>query len=266
MNTVNDYLKKGSTDIIPILSLVLERSVASIISSSDYRVSKKEAVKLNEMIAKRDKGVPFAYLSQQKGFYHLDFKVSEATLIPRPETELLVDIAIDLFDENDDRDILDLGTGSGAIAISIADKRANWKLTATDLSVEALNVAKQNTKSDIVFLHGSWFDTVENKKFDLVVCNPPYVADDDPHLKDLEFEPILALTSGRDGLDDIKSIIINSPNHIKEDGYLLLEHGYNQQEEITKLLSKDFHNITKFKDYNNLDRAILAQLKSEVGL
>lgn len=266
MQTVGEYIKNGGTDIVQIMSLVLNKSSASVISNFDYQLNDNEIIQLKKLITKRELGIPFAYLSRTKGFYHLDFKVTESTLIPRPETELLVDIALELFDKNATCDVVDLGTGSGAIAISIADKRPNWNITATDLSIDALVIAKQNKTSDIIFKHGDWLDAVDNKKFNLIVSNPPYVADNDPHLEDLKFEPLSALTSGMDGLDDIRTIIEKAPRHLNNDGYLLLEHGHDQQIEITKLLSKNFHNIKAFKDYGQLDRAVLAQIKNEVGL
>ena len=261
MNTVGDFIKSGSIDIVPILTLVLRKSVASLISHSDYQLNNIEITKLYELVDKRAKGVPFAYLNNKKGFYHLEFIVTEATLIPRPETELLVDIALKILDKDSNYEIVDLGTGSGVIAVTLADIRPNWNLTATDLSVFALEVAKKNKTKDINFLHGYWLDAVGEKKFDMIVCNPPYIAEKDPHLKELTFEPISALTSGTDGLDDIKAIIKKAPEHLNKNGYLLLEHGHDQQAEVVKLLRKDFNNIKRFNDYSNIERAVLAKVK-----
>jgi release factor glutamine methyltransferase len=262
LNTIGDYINDGCVDIVPILSLVLNRSKASLISSSDYQLKKSEIIKLNELISKRQAGVPFAYLSENKGFYHLNFKVTNKTLIPRPETELLVDIILEVLDKDNNYDIVDLGTGSGVIAITVADKRPNWQVTGTDISLSALAIAKQNRTTDINFIQGSWFDALGSSKFDLIVSNPPYVAESDPHLEELTFEPVIALTSGEDGLVDIRTIINDAPAHLKDGGYLLLEHGHDQQDSISKLLAKDFHNITRYKDYNGIDRAVLAKLKN----
>lgn len=261
MKTVNDYIKSESIDILPILSLVLNKNSASIIANSDYKLTVDEIHKLNELTAKREKGLPFAYIANKKGFYHLEFIVTEATLIPRPETELLIDIALNKLDKNKNYEIVDLGTGSGVIAITLADIRPNWNLTATDSSILALEVAKQNKTKDINFLNGSWFEPIVNKKFDMIVSNPPYIAKEDPHLKELKFEPLTALTSGVDGLDDIKTIISKAPAHLNKNGYLLLEHGHDQQSKVVSLLNKNFHNIETFYDYNNIERAVIAQIK-----
>jgi len=262
LNTVQDYLNSGAEDIAPLLSLALGKDQAQLIAYNDYRLSDEEKIKLDELIYKRQQGVPYAYLSGTKGFYHLDFKVTTDTLIPRPETELLIDIALDIFpDKEEPCHLLDLGTGSGIIAITLADKNPNWKITATDFSQKAIDTAKQNTTTQINFIQGSWFEPLKGKKFDLIVSNPPYIEENDPYLEDLKFEPISALTSGKDGLDDIRIIINQAPNHLDKNGFILLEHGYNQQDAIVSLLEENFTNIKKFKDYNAKDRAILAQIK-----
>lgn len=261
MKTINEYLKSGVLDIAPLLSLVLNKNQAQLITQDDYSLSTEEKNQLNTLIKQREKGVPFAYLRGTQGFYHLDFKVTPDTLIPRPETELLIDIALDLFAKNQTIKVLDLGTGSGVIAVTLADKRPNWQLSATDYSPAALEVAKQNATTMIHFAQGDWFEAVPEQTFDLIISNPPYVEDNDPHLDALTFEPKSALIAGKDGLDDIRIIINNSPKHLNKLGYLLLEHGYNQQGSIVKLLNKNFHNIQTFKDYNAQDRCVLAQIK-----
>ncbi len=261
MVAIQDYLNSGIIDIAPLLSLVLNKSYAQLIAHRDYPLNNEEKTKLNQLIKQRQSGTPFAYLCGTKGFYHLNFKVTSSTLIPRPETELLIDIALGLFDKNQTCEILDLGTGSGIIAVTIGDKNPQWHLTATDLSMGALNIARQNAKTNIKFQLGSWFKATPNQTFDLIISNPPYIKQGDPHLNDLSFEPQSALASGKDGLDDIRAIIDNAPQHLNKKGYLLLEHGFDQQQEITQLLSHDFFNIQKFKDYNQQNRSVLAQIK-----
>lgn len=261
MKTINDFLKSGVIDIAPLLSLALNQTNSKLYANSDYQLTKAELSKLSKLISQRQNGVPYAYLRGKKGFYHLDLFVSPDTLIPRPETELLIDITLDLLDKNTSCEILDLGTGSGAIAVTLADKNPNWQVYATDLSKAALNIAKKNATTNIVFSQGSWFDAVAKQRFDLIISNPPYIEENDPHLKTLFHEPISALTSGKDGLDDIRIIIQESPKFLKKNAYLLLEHGYNQQQQIKQLLAQDFCNIQGFKDYNDKDRAVLAQLK-----
>ena len=261
MKTVQDYLNGGACDIAPLLSLVLGKSNTQLYAQNDYALDDKQQQQLENFIQQREQGIPFAYLSGKKGFYHLDFKVTKDTLIPRPETELLIDITLDLLNKNQKYQVLDLGTGSGIIAVTLADINPRWKVSATDFSQAAINVAKINATTNINFTQGSWFDAVTDQTFDLIVSNPPYIEENDAYLDDLTYEPQTALVSGIDGLDDIRIIINNAPEYLNKDGYLLLEHGYNQQTEIVELLSINFTNIQTFMDYNSKDRAVLAQLK-----
>ncbi|CAC9586080.1 Peptide chain release factor N(5)-glutamine methyltransferase (EC 2.1.1.297) [uncultured Gammaproteobacteria bacterium] len=261
MKTIQDYLNSGAVDIAPLLSLVLNKSNVELITQSDYQLTPTEKQKLDSFIQQRIDGMPFSYISGTKGFYHLDFKVTPDTLIPRPETELLIDISLELFSKNQKCHVLDLGTGSGIIAITLADIKPRWTLCATDFSQAALKVAKINATTDIDFFQGNWFDAITDKRFNLIISNPPYIKDEDSYLNDLIHEPISALTAGKDGLNDIRIIIDQAPKYLLKDGYLLLEHGHNQQAGIVKLLSKNFTNIQTFKDYNRKDRAILAQIK-----
>ena len=259
MNTIQDYLNSGAVDIAPLLSLALNKSNVELITQSDYQLTRTEKQTLDAIIKQRADGMPFSYISGSKGFYHLDFKVTPDTLIPRPETELLIDIALDLFPNKVPCKMLDMGTGSGIIAITLADKNPHWIVTATDYSTKALTVAKSNATSEIEFLQGSWLAPVAGQTFDLIISNPPYIEEGDDYLDDLTHEPITALTAGKDGLDDIRIIINKAPSHLAKGGYLLLEHGHDQQARIVELLTKDFTGILTFKDYNNIDRAILAQ-------
>jgi release factor glutamine methyltransferase len=261
LKTVQDYLNGGACDIAPLLSLVLGKSNTQLYAQNDYALDDKQQQQLENFIQQREQGIPFAYLSGKKGFYHLDFKVTKDTLIPRPETELLIDITLDLLKKNQKYQVLDLGTGSGIIAVTLADINPRWKVSATDFSQAAINVAKINATTNINFTQGSWFDAVTDQTFDLIVSNPPYIEENDAYLDDLTYEPQTALVSGIDGLDDIRIIINNAPEYLNKDGYLLLEHGYNQQTEIVELLSINFTNIQTFMDYNSKDRAVLAQLK-----
>ena len=260
MHSVNDYLNSPITDSIPLLTWVLKKNHAWLITNKDYTLTTQETNTLKALIEQRQQGVPFAYLSGVKGFYHLDFIVTPDTLIPRPETELLIDIALDLFKDKSCK-LLDLGTGSGIIAITLADKNPHWQVVATDFSKQSLAVAKQNTTIDIDFQQGSWFAAVPDRQFDLIISNPPYIEQDDPCLKDLIHEPQTALVSGKDGLDDIRIIIKQAPQHLTNNGFLLLEHGYNQQLKVVDLLTTNFTHIQTFKDYNSNNRAVLAQLK-----
>jgi len=259
--TIHDFLSEDLIDITHLLTLALGQKKEQLYTDSNYELTNTELKKLDELIQQRQQGKPFAYLSGSQGFYHLDFKVSPATLIPRPETELLIDIAIDLFKPNQLIDVIDLGTGSGVIAITLADKCPSWRISATDKSKEALKIAKKNTTKDINFYHSSWFDKLARETFDLIVSNPPYLAENDSHLESLKYEPIEALISGKDGLDDIREIIQNAPKYLNQGGYLLLEHSDRQQKEIVELLKLSFINILTYQDLNGLDRVILAQVR-----
>lgn len=261
MKTVNDFIKSRATDIMPLLSLTLNKSYAQLMTDADYVLNLAQKKRLNRLNTQRKKGIPFAYLAGTKGFYHLDFKVTPDTLIPRPETELLIDIVLGLFTQKQAVKLLDLGTGSGIIAIILADKNPHWRVVASDFSKKALKVARQNTTLKIDFKQGDWFAAVPNQQFDCIVTNPPYIEANDPCLQALTFEPKAALTAGIDGLDAIRHIIRYAPKYLTKNGYLLLEHGHNQQNRVKKLLSADFHNIQLFNDYNSKNRCVLAQRK-----
>jgi release factor glutamine methyltransferase len=261
LNTIQDYLDSQSVDIRPLLEWALNKTSAELFINNHYKLNTNEKKTLKRLTQQRKKGVPFAYLTGQKGFYHLNFKVTSDTLIPRPETELLIEIAHHLKLSANPK-VLDLGTGSGIIAITLADKNPNWLISAVDNSKPALEIAKQNTTQQINFKQGYWFEPFNKEKFDLIISNPPYLEADDVHLKELKFEPKSALVSGKDGLEDLSHIIQNAPNYLEKKGYLLLEHGFNQQAEVVKLLNKNFSNIQTFKDYNANNRAVLAQIKT----
>lgn len=184
---------------------------------------------------------PLAYLTGHKEFFGLDLQVDARVLVPRPDTETLVSWALELL--HGPQSVLDLGTGSGAIALALKASQPALQVHAIDLSVEALSVAQLNAqrlKLDITFSQGAWFDGLSknpSRKFDCIVSNPPYIAALDPHLATLKHEPIQALTSGADGLDDLRQIIINAPQHLTPGGWLLLEHGYDQAQAVRHLLN-----------------------------
>ncbi len=261
MKSIKDFLRNDVEDISKLLCLALNKTHEQLYANLDYQLVDTELSALMSYIDQRKKGKPFAYIKGSKGFYDLDFIVSPATLIPRPETELLIDITLNLLDKNKNLKVLDLGTGSGVIAITISEKRPKWKLSATDLSLDALNIARLNSTKKIDFYCGSWFDPVPPETFDLIVSNPPYINEHDPHLQDLKYEPIEALVSGDDGLNDIREIITKSTLFLNSGGYLLLEHGYDQKDRIVKLLEESYTSIKTFKDLNKVDRAVLAKLR-----
>jgi release factor glutamine methyltransferase len=242
------------------------------------------------MLERRLNGEPIAYILSEREFYGLKFKVTPATLIPRPDTETLVEVALAKiplepsfrrksessdfttmdsdFRRNDALKILDLGTGSGAIALAIAKHRPNTHVTAVDASQAPLNIAIENAKNlklpNVKFILSDWFSALNNEKFDVIVSNPPYIEANDAHLKqgDLRREPISALVSGEDGLDAIRHIIQNAPQHLNPHGCLLLEHGYNQAERVADLLKQaGFSEISHAHDLAGIVRVTLGCYK-----
>mgnify|MGYP001432113905 FL=1 len=258
---IKNLLREDVEDASKLLGLAINKTQEQLFANLDYALNSSEFKKFFSLVDERKNGKPFAYIKGSQGFYDNEFLVSPSTLIPRPETELLIDIAIDSLDSEKKIKVLDLGTGSGIIAITLSNHRPKWEVSACDQSSEALSVAKLNAKSPIDFYCGSWFDPLPKKKFDLIVSNPPYISEKDPHLEDLRFEPMEALVSGNDGLEDIRLIISQSPQFLNKNGLLLLEHGYDQKDRIIKLLEGSFKNIKAFKDLNGIDRAIIAELR-----
>ena len=222
------------------------------------------AVRFGANVARRQDGVPLAYITGEKEFWSMTLMVSPATLVPRAESEVLVEQALTLIPEDEKFQVLDLGTGSGAIALAIAKERFNCQVTATDASADALAVAQQNARqlelSNITFLRGNWIEPVHDRTFDLIVTNPPYVPDNDPDLERLKHEPLAALASGDDGLDAIRHIAREARKVLREGHYLLLEHGDNQQHDVADVLQQaGWHDIDCLEDLAGLPRVTLAR-------
>ena len=218
---------------------------------------------------RRQQGEPIAYILGTQAFWDFDLLVNSRVLIPRPETELLVEIAIELLHgrQASPLRILDLGTGSGAIALALARCNSGWRLTAVDRSEEALQVARLNAEklkvSNIEFRQASWCAGLEEMEYDMIVANPPYVAPDDEHLQkgDIQFEPLCALVAAENGLADIREIAAQASQHLKKEAWLLIEHGYNQKEEVAVILrAAGYSNIQCYQDIANIDRMSVAQL------
>ena len=258
---IKKLLREDVEDASKLLGLAINKTQEQLFANLNYEINSAEFIKFLSLVDERKSGKPFAYIKGSQGFYDNEFLVSSSTLIPRPETELLIDIALDNLESEKKIKALDLGTGSGIIAITLSEKCPKWEISATDCSIEALNIAKHNAIRDIDFYCGSWFEPLPRKKFDLIVSNPPYISKNDPHLEDLRFEPLEALVSGNDGLEDIRLIISQSPQFLNKNGLLLLEHGYDQKDRIINLLEGSFKNIKAFKDLNGIDRAIIAELR-----
>lgn len=227
------------------------------------------------LISKRLNGEPIAYILGYREFYGLKLKVSSDTLIPRPDTETLVDSALAKIPQHEKSHILDLGTGTGAIALAIAKHRPNALVTAADASQAALDIAIENANNleitNVKLVLSDWFSTFANinsgEKYDVIVGNPPYIEQNDAHLAkgDLPWEPISALVAGHDGLDDIRSIIKHAPLHLNPHGYLMLEHGYNQAEAVADLLKQaGFSEISHVQDLAGINRVTLGRLANWV--
>ena len=217
-----------------------------------------------KLVSSRAAGHPVAHLIKNKEFWSLDFLVTPDTLIPRPETEILVEAALKLIPKDEKFSVLDLGTGTGAIAIAIASERPKAKITATDINSDALMIAIKNAAAHcikkITFKQGNWFDIEELGTYDLIVSNPPYISADDPHLEqgDVRFESKTALVSGKDGLDDIRKILASAKSHLKQNGWLLIEHGFEQGEAVRRLFSENnFNQVNTLKDFSDLERVTM---------
>ncbi len=262
------YREIDRVDARLLLQHVLDVDHAFLLTYPDQVLTSQQTDEFSRLVRQRVDGIPVAYLIGRRDFYDLTFKVTEAVLIPRPETELLVELALKLIPDNQFCKILDLGTGSGAIAITLAKHRPQSQVAAIDLSSGAIAVSRWNAANlevnNISLRTGNWFDELSGEKFDLIVSNPPYVAENDPHLRqgDLRFEPQMALSTGDNGLACIRHIIATAPDYLVNNGWLLLEHGYDQAAECRRLFGdRDFSNICSYPDLAGIMRVSGGQLK-----
>jgi release factor glutamine methyltransferase len=229
-----------------------------LITQSERTLSAAEAQALAALVARRQAGEPIAYIVGKREFFGLEFAVSEAVLIPRPDTELLVELALERLPQGGA--VLDMGTGSGAIAVALAHTRRDAAVTALDVSVDALAVARANAQHNgaaVRFVQSDWFGAVEGSVFDLVVSNPPYIASGDVHLSqgDLRFEPVGALTDHADGLSALRTIVAGAPAHLAAGGWLLMEHGYDQAAQVRTLLADaGYSEVQSWHDLSSIER------------
>lgn len=253
-------------DVELLLAAALGKSRSYLHTWPERIVSSEAAEIFAGYLARRRAGEPVAYILGQQGFWKLDLEVAPHTLIPRPETELLVEAALELLPPRPAR-VLDLGTGTGAIALALASECPAWQVTALDRVSDAVALAERNRErlglanAQIRLSH--WYDAVAGERFDLIVSNPPYIAADDPHLVagDVRFEPSSALVAGHDGLDDLRVIITQAPDHLAAGGWLLLEHGYDQAMAVRELLTHHgFIDVASRLDLAGHERISLGRL------
>ncbi|WP_413190354.1 peptide chain release factor N(5)-glutamine methyltransferase [Psychrobacter sp. AT9] len=252
---------------------VIDKPAIALMTDEAYQLTDSELAQFNAGVVKMQQGIPLAYLTGQQEFWSLKFSVNEHTLIPRPDTEVLVEQVLNWINAQptqlSNKRLLDLGTGSGCIAISLAHelKHANWQVVAVDLSSEALKVAQQNAVSNNVanveFIQSSWYQALsiyDEPKFDIIVSNPPYIDETDEHLAHLTAEPISALSSPNQGLADIEHIIQQAPQYLRTGGLLAIEHGHDQGATVRQLfLDSNFESVYTVKDYGGNDRVTLGQ-------
>jgi release factor glutamine methyltransferase len=247
------------TDARALLAHALERSPAWLFAHGDDFIDPEALHRFETLLARRAQGEPVAYLTGRRAFWSFDLIVSPQTLIPRPETERLVELALERIGMQPGLCIADLGTGSGAIALALAHERPQAQVVAVDVSADALDVARTNAQElrlhNVEFHQGDWLRPLVGERFDLIVSNPPYIADGDPHLDDLRYEPAPALSSGADGLDAIRIIIHDAPAHLHSGGWLLLEHGWDQGAAVhALLLHAGFDTVQTHRDLEDRDR------------
>ena len=262
---LNSSLELGTAtariEVQCLLQAVLKAPRSYLLAHPEQVLTASQKAVYDVLLKRRLQGEPIAHILGEREFFGLNFKVTPATLIPRPETELLVELALQYLPQGRACRVLDLGTGSGAIALSIASSRPNVEMVAVDASEAALQVASENalrlSVTNVSFRQSNWFSALGGQHFDLIVSNPPYIPAGDQHLTqgDVRFEPVSALVSGADGLDDIRRIVAQAGAFLERGAWLLLEHGYDQAQAVRELLQRnDYAEVFSAKDIAGIER------------
>ncbi|EJN08967.1 peptide chain release factor N(5)-glutamine methyltransferase [Herbaspirillum sp. YR522] len=270
--TLASVLKTGPLDALEnriLLCHALRLTRVQLITQSERQLAVDEAEALAALFERRLGGEPIAYIVGAREFFGLAFRVTPDVLIPRPDTELLVELSLERLPCG--ARLLDMGTGSGAIAVAVAHARPDAVVTALDASAAALEIARGNASANGVrvdFRLSHWYDELQGARFDLIASNPPYIVDGDPHLSqgDLRFEPIDALTDHGDGLSDLRAIVGGAAQHLVQDGWLLMEHGYDQAAAVRALLDRSgFCEVQSWRDLAGIERVSGGRLSRQPG-
>jgi len=275
MATIDSLLRAAQLPDSPSAKLDAEWLLAAVLGKSpsylrtwpEREVLPEDEARFVAHLKRRRLGEPVAYILGRQGFWSLELEVAPHTLIPRPDTELLVETAMKLLPGGGAASVLDLGTGTGAIALALASERPAWQVSGVDRVTEAVALAARNAQrlglGNAAFLESHWFSSLRGQRFELIVSNPPYIPASDPHLSqgDVRFEPSSALVSGVDGLDDIRLIIAQAPDYLSSSGWLVLEHGYDQASAVRSLLSAGgFVDVASCRDFGGHERVSLGRL------
>lgn len=250
-----------------LLSQALGQERSHLRAWPEKRLSLKQQKQFEALLQKRLSGIPIAYLTGHREFWSREFEVNPDVLIPRPDTELLIELALELIPENTTYKLIDLGAGSGIIGITLAAERPLAKVTATDISLKALATARRNAEThhigNIVFAESNWFESLPAEaQFNLVISNPPYIDAADPHLNqgDVRYEPQSALVAGRQGLGDIENIADAARKHLLRPGHILIEHGYDQQQQVQRIFKDlNYKHIKTYRDLSGQPRVTYGQ-------
>ena len=259
---LNQHCKKEDLELLILDILGIDRN---ILYRKNPTLNEDQTIILRQYIKRRNLGEPLAYILGNKGFWKLDLSVDKNVLVPRPETELLVEKILFFYDSKPLK-LLDLGTGSGAIGLSLISERPSWEVYCSDLSFKALNVAQENKKNKLMnayLINANWLNAFGKNSFDVIVSNPPYVDQNDKRLlKDgVSFEPLEALVSKERGLKDLKHIIMNAKDHLRDEGHLFVEHAPEQSKDVIDIFNYcSYRSIRQFKDLNGDGRVSFGKI------